>query len=158
MGRQQGPSRFGRPTKLGPIEWTYFQDRAYLTDQQSSAPWSGKTAKIKQIWPTNKARPYGVDILPRPSRFGRPIKLGPMHTIVLRRVEPTATFGIDHDTKSGYETAPVSRSTTLRQSASNRNGAGDALAARARRREEAALDQTKSGAHKALRGLRFISN
>ncbi|KAJ4954800.1 hypothetical protein NE237_011583 [Protea cynaroides] len=57
----------------------------------------------------------------------------------------------------------------LRRNASNRvfqflqelkaeNGAGDALVARARRREEAALDRTKSGAHKALRGLRFISN
>ncbi|KAJ4955727.1 hypothetical protein NE237_012510 [Protea cynaroides] len=80
------------------------------------------------------------------------------HTIVLRSVEPTATFGIDHDTKSGYETAPVSRSTTLRRSASNRNGAGDALATRVCRREEAAQDRTKSGAHKALRGLRFISN
>ncbi|KAJ4967112.1 hypothetical protein NE237_018961 [Protea cynaroides] len=72
-------------------------------------------------------------------------------------IVPTATFGIDHDTKSGYEMAPVSRSTTLRRSASNRNGPGDALAARARRREEAALDRTKSGAHKALRGLRFIN-
>ncbi|KAJ4967369.1 hypothetical protein NE237_019218 [Protea cynaroides] len=81
-----------------------------------------------------------------------------MHTIVLRSVEPTATFDIDHDTKSGYKTAPVSRSTTLRRSASNQNGAGDALAARARRREEAAMDWTKSRAHKAIRGLRFISN
>ncbi|KAJ4954366.1 hypothetical protein NE237_011149 [Protea cynaroides] len=100
---------------------------------------------------------------------------GKQHTIVLRSVEPTATFGIDHDTKSGYETTPVSMSKMLRRSASNRvfqfsqelkaeafswgrvypfsssqNGAGDALAARTRRREKAALDRTKSGAHKAL--------
>ncbi|KAJ4951759.1 hypothetical protein NE237_028591 [Protea cynaroides] len=106
-----------------------------------------------------------------------------MHTIVLRSVEPSATFDIDHDTKSGYETAPVSRSTTLRRSASNwvfqfsqelkaerfswgrvypfsssQNGAGDALVARARRREKATLDRTKSGDYKALRGLRFISD
>ncbi|KAJ4954922.1 hypothetical protein NE237_011705 [Protea cynaroides] len=114
-------------------------------------------------------------------------------TIVLRSVEPATIFDIEHDAKSGYETAPVSRSTTLRRSASNRlfqfsqelkaeavakakhfsqrfswgrvnpfsssqNGEGDALAARARRREKAALDRTKSGAQKALRGLRFISN
>ncbi|TVU35192.1 hypothetical protein EJB05_17069, partial [Eragrostis curvula] len=37
-------------------------------------------------------------------------------------------------------------------------GIESALAARAARRQRAALDRTRSGAHKALRGLRFISN
>ncbi|XP_043717316.1 respiratory burst oxidase homolog protein A isoform X2 [Telopea speciosissima] len=45
---------------------------------------------------------------------------------------------------------------------SSQNGAGSgfdlALAARALRRQRAELDRTKSGAQKALRGLRFISN
>ncbi|KAA3460131.1 respiratory burst oxidase-like protein A [Gossypium australe] len=38
------------------------------------------------------------------------------------------------------------------------NGFDSALAARALRRQRAQLDRTRSGAHKALRGLRFISN
>ncbi|XP_059441544.1 respiratory burst oxidase homolog protein A [Corylus avellana] len=37
------------------------------------------------------------------------------------------------------------------------NGYASAMEARARRRERAQLDRTRSGAHKALRGLRFIS-
>ncbi|GAA0146233.1 oxidase [Lithospermum erythrorhizon] len=37
-------------------------------------------------------------------------------------------------------------------------GVDSALAARAIRRQRAQLDRTRSGAHKALRGLRFISN
>ncbi|XP_042503456.1 respiratory burst oxidase homolog protein A-like [Macadamia integrifolia] len=44
----------------------------------------------------------------------------------------------------------------------SQNGAGSgfdsALAARAMRRQRAELDRTKSGAHRGLRGLRFISN
>jgi respiratory burst oxidase len=45
-------------------------------------------------------------------------------------------------------------------SASGNNGGGafeSALAARALRKQRAQLDRTRSGAHKALRGLRFIS-
>ncbi|KAG4171799.1 hypothetical protein ERO13_A12G233100v2 [Gossypium hirsutum] len=38
------------------------------------------------------------------------------------------------------------------------NGFDSALAARALRKQRAQLDRTRSGAHKALRGLRFISN
>lgn len=38
------------------------------------------------------------------------------------------------------------------------NGVDSALAARALRRQRAQLDRTRSGAHKALRGLKFISN
>ncbi|KAL8150412.1 hypothetical protein V2J09_020220 [Rumex salicifolius] len=38
------------------------------------------------------------------------------------------------------------------------DGADPAIAARARRRQLAQLNRTRSGAHKALRGLRFISN
>ncbi|XP_062206773.1 respiratory burst oxidase homolog protein A-like isoform X2 [Phragmites australis] len=38
------------------------------------------------------------------------------------------------------------------------SGIESALAARAARRQRAQLDRTRSGAHKALRGLRFISN
>ncbi|XP_011022605.1 PREDICTED: respiratory burst oxidase homolog protein A isoform X2 [Populus euphratica] len=45
-------------------------------------------------------------------------------------------------------------------SASGNSGGGfeSALAARALRKQRAQLDRTRSGAHKALRGLRFISN
>ncbi|CAK7335618.1 unnamed protein product [Dovyalis caffra] len=46
-------------------------------------------------------------------------------------------------------------------SASANNGGGgfeSALAARALRKQRAQLDRTRSGAHKALRGLKFISN
>lgn len=38
------------------------------------------------------------------------------------------------------------------------NGVDSALAARALRRQRAQLDRTRSSAHKALRGLKFISN
>ncbi|KAL9242791.1 hypothetical protein vseg_016757 [Gypsophila vaccaria] len=38
------------------------------------------------------------------------------------------------------------------------NGGVDAVAARARRRQLAQLNRTRSGAHRALKGLRFISN
>jgi respiratory burst oxidase len=38
------------------------------------------------------------------------------------------------------------------------SGLESALAARAARRQRAQLDRTRSGAHKALRGLRFISS
>lgn len=43
-------------------------------------------------------------------------------------------------------------------SSSAGNGFDSALAARALRRRQAQLDRTRSGAHKALRGLRFISS
>lgn len=42
--------------------------------------------------------------------------------------------------------------------AQNGNGFDSALAARALRKQRAQLDRTRSGAQKALRGLRFISN
>jgi respiratory burst oxidase len=42
-------------------------------------------------------------------------------------------------------------------SSASGSGIESALAARAARRQRAQLDRTKSGAHKALRGLRFIS-
>ncbi|EPS63122.1 hypothetical protein M569_11665 [Genlisea aurea] len=40
----------------------------------------------------------------------------------------------------------------------NSNGLDSALAARAMRRQRAQLDRTRSGAHRALKGLKFISN
>ncbi|KAJ4826157.1 hypothetical protein Tsubulata_037359 [Turnera subulata] len=55
-----------------------------------------------------------------------------------------------------------SHSQTLSSSArvgnGNAGGFESALAARALRKQRAQLDRTRSGAHKALRGLRFISN
>ncbi|KAF5800837.1 putative NAD(P)H oxidase (H(2)O(2)-forming) [Helianthus annuus] len=45
-----------------------------------------------------------------------------------------------------------------RASSSNAGGLDSALAARAIRRQRAQLDRTRSGAHRALKGLRFISS
>ncbi|KAF5734224.1 respiratory burst oxidase G [Tripterygium wilfordii] len=53
----------------------------------------------------------------------------------------------------GHASRVLSASTSL-----NGGGVESALAARALRRQRAQLDRTRSGAHKALRGLRFISN
>lgn len=54
----------------------------------------------------------------------------------------------------------ASRVLSASASAVGQNGGGfdSALAARALRRQRAQLDRTRSGAHKALRGLRFISS
>lgn len=59
----------------------------------------------------------------------------------------TKRFGRTHSRAEGqgHQQAPTS-------------GIESALAARAARRQRAALDRTRSGAHKALRGLRFISS
>lgn len=53
-----------------------------------------------------------------------------------------------------------SRSTRSSASRNNNNnlGSGDPMTARAQRRQRAILDRNRSGAQKALKGLRFISN
>ncbi|KAJ4954152.1 hypothetical protein NE237_030984 [Protea cynaroides] len=106
-------------------------------------------------------------------------------TIVLRSVEPSSTFGIEPDARSTSRSpSTMRRSTSTRlyqfsqelkaqlsqryswgrgkSLASSQNGStpgfDSALAARALRKDRAVLDRTKSGAHRALRGLRFISN
>lgn len=56
----------------------------------------------------------------------------------------------------GQASRVLSASTS--SSAQNGNGFDSALAARALRKQRAQLDRTRSGAQKALRGLRFISN
>ncbi|CAN1254111.1 Respiratory burst oxidase homolog protein F [Linum perenne] len=87
-------------------------------------------------------------------------------TIILRSVEPATVINIGggSDSEGGREladrstpaSAPTSRSPTIKRSSSN--GFDSALAARALRRQRAQLDRTRSGAQKALRGLKFISN
>ncbi|KVH95364.1 Calcium-binding EF-hand [Cynara cardunculus var. scolymus] len=52
----------------------------------------------------------------------------------------------------------ASSSSPMQNVPSGSGGLDSALAARAIRRQRAQLDRTRSGAHKALRGLRFISN
>lgn len=55
-------------------------------------------------------------------------------------------------------TSRASSSSAMQNVPSGSGGLDSALAARAIRRQRAQLDRTRSGAHKALKGLRFISN
>ncbi|GKE50105.1 respiratory burst oxidase homolog protein A [Tanacetum coccineum] len=52
----------------------------------------------------------------------------------------------------------ASRASSSSTTQNSGGGLDSALAARAMRRQRAQLDRTRSGAHKALKGLRFISN
>lgn len=58
----------------------------------------------------------------------------------------------------GHASRVLSASSSLSAGGGSGGGVELALAARALRRQRAQLDRTRSGAQKALRGLRFISN
>ncbi|KAF3340807.1 Respiratory burst oxidase [Carex littledalei] len=74
------------------------------------------------------------------------------NTIVLRSVEPATAAA------AGTEFKKLSRTHSHAGPAgANESGIESALPARATRRQWAQFDRTKSGAHKALRGLKFIS-
>ncbi|KAL1326492.1 hypothetical protein HN51_036594 [Arachis hypogaea] len=66
-----------------------------------------------------------------------------------------------HELKAELRRFSWSRSSSSAQNVGGSNAGGGfetALAARALRKQRAQLDRTRSGAHKALRGLRFISS
>ncbi|KAF3335232.1 Respiratory burst oxidase [Carex littledalei] len=74
------------------------------------------------------------------------------NTIVLRSVEPATA------TAAGTEIKKLLRTHShVGPAGANESGIESALAARAARRQRAQFDRTKSGAHKALCGLKFIS-
>lgn len=58
----------------------------------------------------------------------------------------------------GHASRVLSASSSAQNGGGGGNGIDSALAARALRKQRAQLDRTRSGAQKALRGLRFISN
>ncbi|XP_050228786.1 respiratory burst oxidase homolog protein A-like [Mercurialis annua] len=109
------------------------------------------------------------------------------NTIILQSLEPAASTVINVETTPVVlsVSAPISRSETMMRRSSNRflqfsqdlkaelrnfswsrgqaskalsNRFETALAARALRKQRAQLDRTRSDAHKALRGLKFMSN
>ncbi|KAF3332491.1 Respiratory burst oxidase [Carex littledalei] len=74
------------------------------------------------------------------------------NTIVLQSVEPTTAAAAGTEFKK-----PSRTHSHAGPAGANESGIESALAARAARRQRAQFDSTKSSAHKALRGLKFIS-
>ncbi|CAN1778338.1 Respiratory burst oxidase homolog protein F [Linum perenne] len=83
-------------------------------------------------------------------------------TIILRSVEPATAKQFSLDLKAELRRFSRSRGGTASRNNNpeNNNGSAafdNALAARALRKQRAQLDRTRTSAHKALRGLKFIS-
>lgn len=74
------------------------------------------------------------------------------------KAELNRRFSWSHNQSSKALSSSSSSVTVNNNNNNNNAGIDSALAARALRRQRAQLDRTRSGAQKALRGLRFISN
>lgn len=122
------------------------RDGAHAT-VSASAPTSAPTSRSTSIRrsSSNKLRQFSQELkaeVAKARQFSQEFKAE-----LVRRF----SWGHSHGSRT-----PLASALAL-SSAGAENGYASAMEARARRRERAQLDRTRSGAHKALRGLRFIS-
>ncbi|KAB1215407.1 hypothetical protein CJ030_MR4G025303 [Morella rubra] len=114
----------------------------------ASAPASRSTS-IKRC-PSNKLRQFSQELkaeaVAKAKHFSQEL-----------RAELVRRFSWSHSQTSRTALAATAVAATSQNGAGAESGFASALAARALRRERAQLDRTRSGAQKALRGLKFIS-
>lgn len=134
-----------------PATVIHIDDGGTETPASASASASSRSPSIRRSSSNNRIRQFSQELkaeaVAKAKQFSQELKAE------LRR------FSWSHS--HGSRVLAASSAITSQNASSGGAGSGyydSALAARALRRQRAQLDRTRSGAQKALRGLRFISN